>query len=380
MAKRTKLARVVASLLAGVAGSICAGQAVAAVTADELKKELGLSAYVQGGYTYNFENPETLSNAGRWEPHSNSFTLDMAEIQFLKEAVRSGAGYKLKIIGGDFAKSINTFGIGVSQSGGATDAFDVLEAYAEYVAPLGNGLKFRAGRMGTFHGAEVIEARDNPTYSRSLLFLYAEPLTHTGVMANYAFSDALNAGIHVVNGWDNTSDNNRGKTVGFNLNYAPAEAFSTAFNFMYGPEQNSQAGRNRLLFTWVGTVKPIKPLSVVLALDYGREDKALDKDGDGDLEDTAWYGISATARFDVSDAWSVAARGEYFKDKDGARTGVGQTLKEVTVAAEIRLAGGFVLKPEYRHDWSDEKFFPDPEGAAEKKMQDTVALGAMYSW
>ncbi len=355
------------------------GQALAAVTVDEIKKELGLSVYLQGAYMYNFANPEDNNgNLGRWEPHPNSFTLDLAELQFLKEATKGTVGYKVKLIAGDFAKTMNKFGIGIS-SESSNDAFDVMEAYVEYLAPVGSGLKVRFGRMGTFHGAEVIEARDNPTYSRSFLFVFAEPLTHTGVSATYTFSDTLNAGVHLVNGWDDAQDNNRGKTVGLNINYAPLETVSGAFNFMYGPEQANQDGHNRFLFTAVVTMKPLKPASVILAVDYGKEKKAVPGE-DGDLEDATWYGAAATGKYDVNDAWSVAARGEYFNDKDGARTGKEQKLKEITLAAEWRVASGLTLKPEYRHDWSDEKVFYNSDTEIDKKTQDTVALGATYTW
>jgi len=35
-----------------------------------------------------------------------------------------------------------------------------------------------------------------------------------------------------------------------------------------------------------------------------------------------------------------------------------------------------VLRPEYRHDSSDQTFF----NGGQKKNQDTIALGVMYTW
>jgi len=46
------------------------------------------------------------------------------------------------------------------------------------------------------------------------------------------------------------------------------------------------------------------------------------------------------------------------------------------VTPEIRIPGGLIIRPEYRHDTSNEKSFDN----ATKKSQDTIALGAMYRW
>jgi hypothetical protein len=48
----------------------------------------------------------------------------------------------------------------------------------------------------------------------------------------------------------------------------------------------------------------------------------------------------------------------------------------VTLTWEIRLNGGLVLRPEYRHDSSDVASFDN----GTKNSQNTVALGAMYRW
>ena len=57
-----------------------------------------------------------------------------------------------------------------------------------YIANAGTGLRFDVGKFVTSMGYELIEGYDgyNTNYSRSLLFNYAIPLTHTGVKASYA--------------------------------------------------------------------------------------------------------------------------------------------------------------------------------------------------
>jgi hypothetical protein len=344
------------------------------MTIDEIKKALGLSIYLQGGFTYNLRNPDSQENDLRIFDHrEDNFTLDLAEIQFLKDPALGGAGYKLKLSAGETAKFIHALGLGITSGENPkdTEPYDLTEAYMSYVAPLGRGLRFDFGKMATYLGAEVIEARDNPNYSRSFLFNYAIPLTHTGLKVGYPFSDAMNASVYVVNGWDNFDDNNTGKSVGFSVGYTPIEQLSMNFNFMYGPEKDDNNHDNRFIFDWVGTIKPVKNLAFILNTDYGTEQHSAP---DGGL--AKWYGVAGIAKYDFNDWFSLSLRSEYFSDPDGARTGTAQNLKEITLTPEFRVAQGLIVRPEYRHDWSNEDAFDSNS----KKTQDTVSLSAMYTW
>jgi hypothetical protein len=344
------------------------------MTIDDVKRALGLSIYLQGGFTYNFRNPDSQENDLRIFDHrEDNFTLDLAEIQFLRDPTVSGAGYKLKLSAGETAKFIHALGLGIKSGENPkdTEPFDLTEAYMSYVAPLGQGLRFDFGKMATYLGAEVIEARDNPNYSRSFLFNYAIPFTHTGLKVSYPFSDALNASVYVVNGWDNFDDNNTGKSVGFSVGYTPIEQLAMNFNFMYGPEKDDNNHDNRFIFDWVGTIKPVKNLAFILNTDYGTEQHSASDGGSA-----KWYGVAGIAKYDFNDWFSLSLRSEYFSDPDGVRTGTTQKLKEITLTPEFRVAQGLSLRPEYRHDWSDEEVF----GSNSRKSQDTVSLSAMYTW
>jgi hypothetical protein len=347
------------------------------INVDDIKKALGLSIYLQGGYTFNFENPDSQENGMRVFDHkANSFTLDLAQIVFTKDAPVGGVGYKVKLSAGETAKLIHASGLG-----NADDAFDLTEAYINYVAPVGNGLKFQLGKFVTMHGAEVIEAKDNMNYSRGLLFNYAIPFTHTGLMVGYPFSDKVSANVYVVNGWDNFDDEGSSKTLGLNLNLTPVEQFSAAINLMNGHEQDLQTGvrSNRFLSDTVITVKPVKNLTLVVNTDYGMQSHSAP-----DGKDAKWYGVAGFAKYDFCSVFSTTLRAEYFKDPQGARTLTPQTAKEVTLTPEFRVAKDLIVRPEYRHDWSDKGVFDSRHSTADnpdkKKTQDTIALAVMYAW
>jgi len=339
---------------------------------DDVKSALGMSIYLQGGYTYNGNASAATTGSGVndlrvFDKTANSFMLDLAQIVFVKDPTAGTAGYKLKLSAGETAKYIHSAGM-VSSAG--DDTFDVTEGYVSYSAAVGKGIRFDFGKMVTFFGAEVIEAKDNPNYSRSFLFNYAIPFTHTGVKASYAFSDAVNASLHIVNGWDNSTDNNKGKCLGLSIGLTPSEIVSGYINVMSGPEQVDNNRDNRTLVDLVATIKPIKPLSIILNYDDAKEEM-----GAG-ASDVKWSGFAGIVKYDISDTYSIAVRGESFDDKDGVRTGTAQKLTEGTLTFEARLANGLIVRPEYRHDSSNKESFDN----GTKKKQDTIALGVMYSW
>jgi hypothetical protein len=339
---------------------------------EEIKKFLGLGIYLQTGYTYNFRNPDSGTNEQRlFDKEANRFLIDLAQVQFAKDAPVGGLGYKLKVSLGETAKFIHSKGLG-----GPNDVVDLTEAYVDYIAPLGSGIKFRFGKFASYHGAEVIEARDNYNYSRSFLFNYAVPFTHTGFMAEYTFSKAFTADLYLVNGWDVTNDNNGGKTFGARFAVTPIEPLSLTFNFMYGPEQDKNSSHYRFLLDWIGAFKATKNLTFMANIDYAHEEKDPANKG----KNSEWYGVAGYVKYDFTDWFSASIRAEYFDDKDGVRTGLAQKLKEITLTPEFRIVKNLLLRPEYRHDWSDKNGFDTEHHTFNTKNQDTVAVGVMFTW
>ena len=250
------------------------------------------------------------------------------------------------------------------------------------MAPIGKGLKFQFGKFVTMHGAEVIEAKDNMNYSRGLLFNYAIPFTHTGLSISYPFSEKVSASFYVVNGWDNFDDEGKSKTLGLTVSLTPSEQFSAVINLMNGREVLAAGAScedsifsNRFLSDTVVTVKPVKPLTLVVNTDY-----AIQRNAAQDGSDTKWYGIAGYAKYDFSDLFSAALRAEYFRDPDGVRTGIEQTVKEITITPEFRVTKNLIIRPEYRHDWSGEPAFDSRHDDLNRKSQDTIALGVMFTW
>jgi maltoporin len=122
--------------------------------------------------------------------------------------------------------------------------------------------------------------------------------------------------------------------------------------------------------------KVTKNLTFVLNTDYASEEQDPVNGG----RNSMWYGVAGYAKYDFTDWFSTTIRAEYFDDKDGVRTGIAQKLKEVTITPEFRIAKNLLLRPEYRHDWSNKDGFDSQHTTFSKKSQDTIAVGVMYTW
>src|SRR5215467_11573319 len=154
----------------------------------------------------------------------NSFDLSMAEIWVAKTPTAdSRIGYKIR----------TTFGSAADIMASASGQFlkespykNIEEAYGSYLAPVGKGLQIDLGKFVTNAGAEVIEAKDDFNYSRSLLFQLAIPLYHSGVRLTYSPNDKVTLMGGVINGWNDVNDNNTAKSVMGSITFKPTGSLS----------------------------------------------------------------------------------------------------------------------------------------------------------
>lgn len=350
--------------------------------ADAVMKGLSgveVKGYVEAQYNYNFNNPvdntattanENQANLYRvFDTKANSFTFNMAELALTKSS-EAGTGFGLVLNYGLDAKAIN-----LDPATGPGDNFEVQQAY---VSEKLGGVELKLGKFATLHGAEVIEGPSNYNISRSFLFGWAIPFTHTGLRLHAEMGPMLSAHLGVNNGWDNVSDNNKGKTAELQVALTPMDMLAVSVTGMYGPEATSATDNdNRGLVDVVATIKPMDGLAVVLNYDRGSQEAAT---GAG-TPSALWQGYAVYANLGIGDKHSVTLRGEVFDDQDGFRTSVagGQTLREVTLTLACKMAENLEWRAEVRHDESNQNVFVDDQGVAQD-TQNTVALAAYYTF
>ncbi|MCC6503568.1 MAG: porin [Deltaproteobacteria bacterium] len=342
------------------------GQALAAdaLTVADVLKDVQINGALSAGYNYNFNEPHTRAiNLRPFNDAHNSFALELAQLAFHKDAANAGeAGFRLDLnFGYTVPKAIHSTGAASS------DDFDVRQAYISYVAPVGSGLKLDFGKFVTDHGLEVIEGYEdwNLNYSRSFLFYYSIPFTHTGLRATYKVGDMFTLSGAVVNGWDNVKDNNNSKSFHAHAIITPLPDMTVNLKYMAGTEAND----TRHLFN-VNLSKSFGALTLKADYVYGSEDNVPS------IGDSTWTGVAGYARYAVSEKFAMNLRAEVFSDNEGARTGTAQDLWEVTLTPEYTINDNLVVRAEYRHDESNKDSFD--KGASVSDTQDTLGVNAVY--
>ena len=304
----------------------------------------------------------------------SSFNLNQAALTVALQP-KEGFGGLVNLTAGQDAQVIASYGAGA----GKQRDFDLTQAYVSYVT---GPLTIIGGKFVTLAGAEVIASPSNTNYSRSILFGYAIPFTHTGLRATYALSDTLSLIAGVNNGWDQVSDANTDKTVELGIIATPIKMLSLAGSIYSGKEPTTApfpGGLNgtRNLYDFVATINATDQLSFVLNYDYATQENATL--ASGATGKAKWDGLAAYANYQISDQWRVSLRGEYFNDKDGYRTGIAQKWKEGTFTVAYIPTKHLELRAEVRKDKSDKLAFLTTAGTG-KDSQTSAGLEAIYKF
>ena len=89
-------------------------------------------------------------------------------------------------------------------------------------------------------------------------------------------------------------------------------------------------------------------------------------------------GLGTYGRYQLTNAVAFAVRYERLDD-EGLFGGIDQVLHEATATGECKLADGFLVRAEYRRDWSNERFFPGRFGASDPRThQNTFLIGGVW--
>jgi hypothetical protein len=323
---------------------------------------IDFSGLVDGYYSFNANHPASGFNQLRnFDLRANQFSLNMAKLTMQHDP--DPVGFRVDL---GFGRAFDT----IHAAEQAPEIFRYLEQAFVSIKPKGwRGFQADFGEFVTTAGAEVIETKDNWNYSRSLLFSWAIPYYHFGLRTSMPIGKSFTAGVQVVNGWNNIEDNNSGKTFGFTGTYTKPK-FAWTNTWYTGPEKTSTNVGHRNLYDSVLLLTPTEKVNAYLNFDYGQE-RALDRSLN------RWIGFAGAVRFAPTKWFAITPRGEYFYDATGFNTGTKQTLNEVTVTGEFKMAEGLLTRLEYRRDNSDAFFFERGATPAAAESQNTFLVGVV---
>lgn len=361
-----------------VAPATALAQAAPAVpTLDKVLEASGISVsgYIDTAYSHADRNIEAGIGGGGFtervfDNQNNSFALHQFGLTVAKQP-KEGFGGLVNITAGKDAEVIHSSPEGTTSS----SMFDVTQAYGQYAS---GPVTLIGGKFTTLAGTEVIASNANTTFSRSILF-GAVPFTHTGLRATIAPNDKVSIMAGVNNGWDQLSDQNKGKTLELGATFTPIKPLSITVSDYNGKEITTGGDGTRNSLDLVASYTVIDPLSIgVEYLSVSQEKFTSLTDG---TSITAKYtGFAGYVTYTMNPKWRGVLRLESFDDKDGFHFGTPATkYKEYTLDLSYLPADSYELRGEVRTDRADNTVFTQYDGTMSKTLM-TFALQGIYKF
>jgi hypothetical protein len=360
-------------------GTVGAGNSPTSSTPAPSPTDTGpaFTGFVDSTYNYNLNRPQSGTNGYySFMNQANTFAVNNAQFEINGSPKGDAAiTYMAKINFGTDATSESSTNRGVATN---TSNMDVEEAWGAYVDPTSHvGLK--VGKFVTYEGIEVIESNGDPTITRGLLFSLAEPFTTTGVLATYQATPIVDIAFGVVNGWDELTASNSGKTIVAKMGINYGDPLTLTISGLYGPEQTGDASDKRGSVDLTGISKVIPHVDINFQVNFGWETNAIPANDDP-TKVSKWFGVSFQPLAHIGDKVTIGARIELFDDQDGARTGVKQHLSSFSIAPGYQLTPHFLLRGEARLDASTEPSYEDQTGQFVKRSQAVLTAEAIYNF
>jgi hypothetical protein len=360
---------------------------------------LGLDTY----YDYNFNNPVGRVNLLRaYDVFSNEFSLNQASV-ILEHAPNVAEGQRW---GGrldlQFGQATDTLQGNPSNEPRPQIYRNILQAYGTYIVPLGKGLNVDFGKWSSSLGIEGNYTKDQIDYSRSFWFNFL-PFYHMGARVSYPVNGSFALNYWIVNGTNQVEATNGFKDELFGFTATPVKSLTWTMNYYLGQEHPDRIpvatcgpvpvqpglcfvaitpAPNGLthIFDSYATWRATPKLTFALEGDYFISRLWRNAAPGESSAPSHVDGGAAYVQYQLAPRFAIATRAEYMSDRGGLFSGITQALKENTVTFDYKLTGGFLMRYEWRRDFSNRPtFLSDVQGILGKD-QSTVTLGLVWWW
>lgn len=307
------------------------------------KSRLELGGWINGGATYNANNPsDGFNGTVTFADRAERFQLNQFNL-FLQRSVESEGsqwdiGGRFDFLFGTDAIYAQAFGISAfdentgepSNRGNwdlniccnSTRTYGIAlpQAYLEAYVPFGEGLNIKLGHFYTPIGYESVPAPDNFFYTRGYILNSGEPFTHTGLLTslsvtkNWLVQTGATTGS-ATGGWDGGFDkqlDNWGALLNIIWN-SDDKKTSAQIGGTYG---TTAVDEPWLMYSTVLQRWWTPKTHMVIHHTHGWASNINLAEG---IKNASWYSINTHLTYDLFRDFSLGIRAERFHDRNGWR-------------------------------------------------------------
>ncbi|MBL9103910.1 MAG: outer membrane beta-barrel protein [Myxococcales bacterium] len=352
------------------AGTATRGDVTASVASDatlpggeQVFKPWEVGGFIDINWAWNHNHPDNHVYRGTAvQPRTGEITPNLAVLYVRRDAHpgRWGPTFELALQAGPAADALMAY---EPTPGGAASKYAGAEVW-KHLARANVGLKSRRGTevSAGLHlspvGIGVHWSPYNWNYTVTWQ-LNSVPYYLTGLKVVHPLSDKHGVQAWVVNGWQTLADVNKAPAFMLGYTYTPSPAFAFAEYAYFGPDNADTRLAAWRMFSDSQFTYNHERFGVGGLFDVGGERRS-------DLAGRPWHMWMNAALFTRwrvlaskpsastwrRRSWDMAARPEWFWDRDGRMFGVPQHLLAFTFTSDVRLLGALLLRVEYRYDRS----------------------------
>lgn len=267
---------------------------------------LTFSGYIETYYSYDFANPDNHARPGFFYSHNRhnevNLNLGMAKVNYTKANVRGN----LALMAGTYANA--------NLAAEPQTLQHVYEANVGVKVSKNHNLWIDAGILPSHIGFESAIGKDCATLTRSIL-ADNSPYYEAGVKIGYTSkSEKWYLAAMYLNGWQRIQkiDGNHTPAFGTQITYKPNAKTVLNWSTYAGNEQPDTIRKWRYFNNFYGLFKVSEKVNLTAGFDIGVQ-QAVNGGSDYDV----WYAPVFIAQYKPITKIQLAARAEYYQDKQG---------------------------------------------------------------
>jgi hypothetical protein len=273
---------------------------------DSIKKPLTISGYAEVYYQQDFNNPTTNKRAGFIYSHNRNNEVSL-NLGFIK------ANYQTENLRANLALGVGSY-MNANYAAEEGVLKNIYEANIGVKLSKNHDLWLDAGILPSHIGFESAISADCFTLTRSML-ADNSPYFETGAKLSYTTKNGKwNMAVLVLNSWQRIQrvEGNSTPAFGHQLTYRPNEKITLNSSSFIGNDFPDDEKRMRYFHNLYGQFQITNQFALIAGFDIGAQQKVK-----GSNAYNSWYSPVIIAKYSPTEKLNIAARGEYYNDKNG---------------------------------------------------------------